>query len=81
MMPKKRQTALDIASKLPVAELLPMLARPRPVRHAHPNEAPVSSAAKRSLLELEAENSRLREAITHLSGSLLTQKSNGFAGN
>ena len=80
-MPKKRQTALDIASKLPVAELLPMLARPRTVRHAPLNNFPASSPAKRSLVELEAENNRLREAIAYLSGSLLTQKSNGFADN
>lgn len=35
------------------------------------------SAETRLLIELEAENHRLRKAIAHLSGSLLTQRPNG----
>lgn len=80
---KKRQTALDIAAKLPVADLLPMLAWPHlaksglatdaHTRHSwsDADRAAEPAAGKRSLIELEAENMRLRGAIAQLSGSLL----------
>ena len=80
-MPKKRQTALDVASKLPVAELLPLLARPQLVRLALPNDPTMSPPARPSLMELQAENNRLYGVIAQISGSLLAQNSNDFAGN
>jgi hypothetical protein len=92
MLKKKRPTALDIAAKLPVAELLPMLANPRmggdqssSRLYAHNSACDAEPTARshdenRSLVELRAENNRLRKAIAELSMSFVSQNSSDFAG-
>jgi hypothetical protein len=82
---------VEIASKLPVADLLPMLAKPRfPQRTRpaelvtlkgwrHPDRQAAPFSENRMVIELEAENLRLRETIAQLSGSLLAQRQNGCA--
>jgi hypothetical protein len=91
MITKKRQTALGIAAKLPVADLLPMLARPARARHggwskAQANDCNCAKSAhaahradSRSRSELEEENNRLREVIAQLAGTIGSYKSDRYA--
>lgn len=87
---KKRQTALGIASKLPVADLLPMLARPARARFSGVSPAATDCncvktahalhrTETRSCADLEEENTRPREVIAHLAVSIGSAKSVGYA--
>ncbi len=91
MITKKRQTALGIAAKLPVADLLPMMARPASARHGGWPTAQAKNcncaksahatnrAESRSRSELEEENNRLREVIAQLAGTIGSYKSDRHA--
>jgi hypothetical protein len=90
MILRKRQTALGIAAKLPVADLLPMLIRPtNPRWRAASGSASDCNCVKtalalrrpesRTCAELEQENARLREVIAHLAVSINSPKSDWHA--
>lgn len=91
MIPKKRQTALAIAAKLPAADLLPILAKPPSARYAgwptdHVKDCNCATGAlkahraeSRSRSELEDENNRLREVIAQLAGSIGSHRSDRYA--
>ena len=91
MIPKMRRTALAIAAKLPVADLLPLLAKPASARYAgwlteHVKDCNCAKSVlkahreeSRSCSQLEEENTRLREVIAQLAGSIDLHRSHRYA--